>query len=297
MTRLTRRALVGASLSLAAGAAHAESWPRFALIIANSDYDGDGKVETSDAARQRAAERGFVGDLANPWFDAVRVGDALRSAGFETETAFNADRGMMSGSVMRLFARAKAAGPGASTLSYYAGHGIQLSGRPFLVATRAQFLAEGMPADTAEQRTQIGLRLGVSVPELIIGAPRPEPPGFNLFLIDACRDNPWEDQVRAGLEAEGRAYVGERGFGAMSVLTPRTVLAFSTSPGEEAVDGIAAAGSPYAAAIIQRLRQPGLSVDAAVDSMLGEVSATSGGRQTPWRIGRVGDATPLAKGF
>ena len=87
-------------------AAFAETPTKFALVIANSDYDGDGKVDTSEAARTRAQARGLVGDLGNPWFDAVRVGEALRGAGFEVDTVLNADRGSMYGAVARLNARA-----------------------------------------------------------------------------------------------------------------------------------------------------------------------------------------------
>ena len=81
---------------------------KFALIIANSDYDGDGKVDQSETAVMRAHERGYVGDLANPWFDSVRVGQALKSAGFEVETMLNADKAMMAGASSRARRRRRA---------------------------------------------------------------------------------------------------------------------------------------------------------------------------------------------
>lgn len=282
------------ALALAlAGAASAQAPAKFALIIANSDYDGDGKVDTSTEARTRAQSRGLVGDLGNPWFDAVRVGDALRSAGFDVDTTLNADRASMYGAMMRLYARADAAGPSAATIIYYAGHGVQLGGRNYLVAVRAKFPAELLPADTGEKRTRIGIAIGLSVQDILMRAHRPDGAGYNLIFLDACRDNPWEPQIRAELAAEGRDYAGERGFMAMSVMTPRTVLSFSSQPGGVAGDGIEGAGSPYGAALVNILRQPGVTVDDAVTRLSGTATGVDGGVQIPWSTGRLNDGTRL----
>jgi uncharacterized caspase-like protein len=288
--RWTRRSF--AAFAAAAGVAHAQAPKRkFALVIANSDYDGDGRVDASQAAVLRARERGFVGDLVNPWFDQVRVGEALRGAGFEVETVLNADRAVLYGATARWRARADAPGPETASVLYYAGHGVQIGGRNYLVGCRAQLTGE-MPAATAEERDRIALAVGMPVQFLLMGGRHPTAPGYRLILIDACRDNPWEEMVRAQAAALGRDYAGERAFGALSA-PPRTVIGFSAQPGQFAQDGLAAASSPFANAVSRRARQRGAPIDDMLRSVMGEVAAASGAQQIPNVYGRFGDGTSL----
>jgi uncharacterized caspase-like protein len=294
--KLSRRDFAASALaaSVARPALAQPQRAKLALVIGNGDYDGDGHVDASPDALRRARERGFVGDLVNTWFDAVRVGEALKRAGFSVETVNNADRGMMSGAIMRHQARVAAAGPATASVLYYAGHGIQLGGRNYLVGARAQLIAAQMSDETALDRERIGMRIGVPLMMVLPGARGQTAPGYSLILIDACRDNPWEGAIRAAMEAQGRSYVGERGFGAMSVPSDRTIVCFSAQPGEMAVDGIAAASSPFAAAIARGIAAPGATVDGVLQGVVGQVAAASGARQTPWIRGRLGDGTTFA---
>ncbi len=291
----TRRTFATSAAAFAwSGVAQAQSAPqaKFALIIANSDYDGDGRVDASAEGVTRAQGRGFVGDLANPWFDSVRVGEALRGAGFQVETFLNADRAMMTGAIARLRARTAAAGPRAASVIYYAGHGIQVGGRNYLVASRAR-ITEDMAAETSTDRDRIGMAIGVSVQMMLTGARPIEAPGYDLVLIDACRDNPWEERVRAAFAEEGRDYAGERAYGAISMPSRRMIVGFSAQPGQLAKDGISAATSPFASAIARRARQRGLTIDQLLQGAMGEVAAISGAAQIPNIHGRLGDATSL----
>ena len=291
---MTRRAfLAGALASASASEAFAQGRPRkkMALVIGNGDYDGDGRADSSPQARTRAQERGFIGDLPNAWFDAVRVGEALRGAGFEVQTFNNADRTMISGAVATHQTRAAAAGPDTASIIYYAGHGIQLGGRNYLVGVRAQLLAADMPFDTAEARERVGQRIGAPLQNMLTFSRAPTAPGYTLILIDACRDNPWEETIRAAAEVEGRRYVGERGFGAMSA-PQRTIICFSAQPGQLATDGMTAASSPFANALSRRLK-PGAVIDDMLTGVMGEVGAATAAKQTPWIRGRLGDGTAI----
>jgi len=291
-TRRTFAAGLGAAALPGIAGAQSAAPLKLAVIIANGDYDADGRADASEMARQRAQERGFVGDLPNTWFDGVRIGEALKRAGYDVDTVQNALPVSMLGAVHRMAARARTAGGAAQCVVYYAGHGVQLGGRSYLVGVGAQLIADEMAAETAEDRMRIGLRIGAQHSDLVAALPPARAPGFNLMLIDACRDNPWEPQIRAAVEAQGRAYVGERAFAAMSP-PPRTVIGFSTQPGQTAADGRLAAGSPFANAIARRIVQPGMTVDSLVSSATGEVAGLSGAMQMPWVSGRLGDGTRL----
>jgi uncharacterized caspase-like protein len=292
---LTRRFFTASALFAPFAPSRARAAPpsaKFALVVANSDYDGDGKVDATEAGAMRARSAGFAPDLANPWFDSVRVGEALQEAGFKVETFYNADRGMISGAVQQLRARAASAGPTAATVFYYAGHGLQFGGRNYLVGTRARI--GDLPTETSQDRDRLGFASGVSLQMLLAGARTPQGPGYDLMLLDCCRDNPWEDSVRAAAEARGEKYVGERYYGALSVGRPRSVLGFSAQPGQQAQDGLAAASSPFANAIARRARQIGLAIDKLLQDAMGEVAAATGAKQIPWVSGRLGDATSLS---
>jgi uncharacterized caspase-like protein len=199
---------------------------------------------------------------------------------------------MMRGAIARLRARAEAAGPDSATVIYYSGHGIQIGGQNYLIGTRAKI--GDIKVATAADQTRAGFALGVSLQMTLTGARRPSPPGFDLILIDACRDNPWEEDVRATLAKQGRDYVGERGFGAaLSSPGPRTVIGFSAAPGQFAQDGFSAAASPFANAIARRATQPGLPIDQLLQGAMGEVGSMTGAQQIPTVVGRLNDQTAL----
>jgi len=223
----------------------------------------------------------------------VRIGEALKRVGFDVQTVQNALPVSMIAAVHRMASRARAADGAAQCVVYYAGHGVQLGGRSYLVGVGAQLVASEMASDTAEDRMRIGLRIGAQQSDLLAALPCARAPGFNLMLLDACRDNPWEPQIRAAAEAQGRPYVGERAFAALSP-PPRTVIGYSTQPGQTAADGRLAAGSPFANAIARRIVQPGVTVDALVAGATGEVAGVSGAMQLPWVAGRLGDGTRLS---
>jgi uncharacterized caspase-like protein len=223
----------------------------------------------------------------NPWFDGVRIAAALKGAGFQVEIFNNANAAMMRGAIMNHYARVQAlAGPAAASVIYYAGHGIQLGGRNYLIGAPAQFKPE-TPLATARDRELAAMGMGVGVQEILMRARAPGHPGYNAIFIDACRDNPWEADVRAAFAAEDRTYVGERGFGAMSLMTARTILSFSTQPGQLADDGIAGAGSPYAMSVARAIAQRDMPIDRAVSLLSGQTSKG----ELPWLIGRLGDDT------
>ena len=261
---------------------HAQAPAKLALVIANGDYDGESGLDGSEAAHVRAAERRYVGDLPNALMDGQLVADALRGAGYEVEIFRNADRAMMAGAVMRFYAQAEMAGPSAQTIIYYAGHAIQVGGANYLIGTRAR-LPEIPATLTGDDLTRMALGLGMPLTEMLVRARPPQAPGFNLVLIDACRDNPWEELLPGG---PGR----ERGFVVVHVSTPRTVVAFSSGPGQMAEDGEYVNG-PYASALARRLRQPGAPIDRMLEGVMGEVAAMTSAQQIPWVRGRLNDNT------
>lgn len=175
-------------------------------------------------------------------------------------------------------------------LLYYAGHAVQVSGRNFFLA------ADGTTLISTEE-----------ILSSIMGKGR-----GTVFLIDACRDNPFRNQadestalkigaVGAGNPAGGVVVRDKSrametlslaelakaadGLSQMGNLRGKnTIVLFSTDPGNVALDGKPGAGSPFANAVVRELAKR-QSLDAAIRQISADVDKRTGSRQSPWRQG------------
>lgn len=72
---------------------------------------------------------------------------------------------------------------------------------------------------------------------------------LRLIILDACRDNPFANRMRRTL---GSRAIG-RGLARVE-LEPGTLIAYAAKHGETALDGLATRNSPYAEALVKRIR-------------------------------------------
>ncbi len=159
-------------------------------------------------------------------------------------------------------------------LLYYAGHAVQVNGRNFFLA------ADGVTLVSSDE-----------VLSAIMGKA-----GGTVFLIDACRDNPFRNQAseKRQLHVKSRTMEtlslaeiakAQSGLSQMSNLRGKnTIVLFSTDPGNVAQDGRPGEGSPFANAVVHELgkRQ---SLDSAIRRITAEVDKLTSSRQSPWRQG------------
>lgn len=204
--------------------------------------------------------------LANPVRDADVVADALEATGFRVTRLENADRQAMRQAVRAFADSVRAAGRGAAALFYYAGHGVQSEGRNFLIPVKADLRSA---ADLAFEAMDAQWALDV------IGEANA---GVSIVVLDACRNNPFKSASRGAA----------RGLAQMDA--PRgSILAYSTAPGETALDGDGA-NSPYSKALAANIRRPGLTVEAMFKQVRRSVLTETGGKQIPWESSSlVGD--------
>jgi uncharacterized caspase-like protein len=234
-------ALVGALTST--GPASAEK--RLALVVGNSAY-----VHSAP--------------LANPVNDATDMTAALKEAGFEVITGLDLDKRAFDLKV-RDFARALAQADVA--IFYYAGHGLQVSGRNYLIAVDAQ-LASERDLDFEAVSVDFVLR------QMELGRESKT----NIVFLDACRDNPLSRSLarsmgtRSAALGQGLAQV-QAGVG--------TFISYSTQPGNVALDG-AARNSPFTAALAKSLREPGRTLTSVMVDVRREVLGVTSGKQVPW---------------
>jgi formylglycine-generating enzyme required for sulfatase activity len=199
------------------------------------------------------------GRLKNPPNDARAMAGALREAGFAVQEAIDADKVRMQRAIRDFGKRLKESG--GVGLFYYAGHGVQVGGRNFLIPLGAETEVEGEAdvdifcidaENVLRQMEEAGARI-------------------NIVILDACRDNPFSRSFR-------RDAVG----GLAEITAPSgTFIAYATDPGKTASDGEGENGL-YTQELLARMRQPGLRIEDVFNLAGAEVERKSGKRQQPW---------------
>ena len=195
--------------------------------------------------------------LVNPAGDARAVADRLREAGFRVTLKVDAPRRELQDAI-RGFGDALARDNKAVGVFYYAGHGVQLNWRNFMLPVDARIQR---PADIAAQGVDVGLLL-----ESLARARNP----LNLVILDACRNNPFGRDFRTD----------ERGLSQLDA-PPGTLLAYATAPGNTADDGEGAHGL-YTDNLLKEMKVPGAPVEDVFKRVRLAVRRASEGAQIPW---------------
>ena len=211
--------------------------PKVALVVGNSAYRN-------------------VNALRNAGNDARAIAGALRACGFEVTLLEDAPRREMIdaiGAYTRALATRNAVGA-----FYFAGHGVQLDWRNYLLPVDTRVLE---PGDIASQCIDLTTLVGG-----LRGAANP----MNLIILDACRDNPFGPA----------AGPGQKGLSQMDAPL-RTLLAYSTAPGNAADDGPGAHGL-YTGSLLQEMKVREARIEDIFKRVRLGVRRASGGRQVPW---------------
>jgi len=207
---------------------------RVALVIGNAAYPG-------------AA-------LANPLNDAKAMSRFLKQAGFEVIEQLDATRETMSSALAS--ATARMAGRQATAVFYYAGHGLQVDWRNYLIPVEAR------PGSTEEARATT-MDLGT-----VVEAFRRAGTRRNILILDACRNNPFRRASTASGLAQMDAPSG-------------TLLAYATAPGHVADDGNDGNGL-YTGQLLSEIARPGARIEDVLKRVRLGVRRKSSGLQVPW---------------
>ncbi|HEX7332799.1 MAG TPA: caspase family protein [Pyrinomonadaceae bacterium] len=196
-----------------------------------------------------------VPPLRNPSNDASDMGAMLRSLGFEVTSGINLSQRDMKRLIREFGQKLKDGGSG---LFYYAGHGIQSRGRNYLIPIEADIQSE---TDVEDQSVDVSLVLG-----LMDEANN----SLNVVILDACRNNPFARSFRSA------------GNGLAQVDAPTgTLIAYSTAPGRVARDGEGRNGI-FTAELLKQMQVPGLSIEALLKRVRGNLKQLTNGEQVPW---------------
>lgn len=248
-------AAIAMIVTLLANVNSANAVERVALIIGNSSY-------------QKAAE------LKNPRNDAEEIAKLLTKFGFRVLKGIDVDQFNFRILVRAFTREIKEA---RLALFYYAGHGLQVGQRNFLLPVDAELKEE---ADLDFESVELGFILK----QMERGK------RTNIILMDACRDNPFAANLARNMGTRS-ASIG-RGLAPLETGVG-TFVGFATQPGNVALDG-QSTNSPFTKAIIKHLAEPGLDIGVMMRRVREEVIAETKGKQVPWsNSSLVGDSVVL----
>tara|TARA_B100000315_G_scaffold248348_1_gene278120 strand:+ start:289 stop:1746 length:1458 start_codon:yes stop_codon:yes gene_type:complete len=209
---------------------------RIALVIGNSAYKSS--------------------PLKNPVNDAQDMTESLRGLGFDVIHRKNANKRTMVSAMNEFGRKLRAAEVG---LFYYAGHGMQVNGRNYLIPVGSQVESE---SDVEFESVDAGR---------LLGKMEDAESKVNIVILDACRNNPFARSFRSS----------NRGLAIMTAPTG-SFVAFATAPGSVAADGDGRNGI-FTQHLLKHIKTPGLKIEEVLKRTRNDVLQGTAKKQTPWQ--------------
>ncbi len=153
--------------------------------------------------------------LANPLNDANDVCSALRKLDFEVICKLNiSSKRDFKDAIYEFSGKLN---ENSVAFFYFAGHGLQIDGLNYLIPTKAALRTK---SDIEDESVQINYLMNE------LEARRP---ALNIFVLDACRDNPFVSPIRG--------YAPTMGLASQLYMPRNSIVAMSTGPGQLSLDG------------------------------------------------------------
>ncbi|MCP3933473.1 MAG: caspase family protein [Bacteroidetes bacterium] len=208
---------------------------RIALIIGNSAYQ--------------------FSPLKNPENDAVDMSEALERLGYSVTVLTNATFLDMGRAINAFGNELKKGGVG---LFFYAGHGVQVNGRNYLIPVDSNINhEEDIPYITIDAN-------------LVLSKMESAGNSLNIIMLDACRNNPYAKSFRSL----------NRGLATMDAPTG-SLIVYATAPGSVAADGSRRNGI-FTECLLQHIFTPSLDVELMLRNVRRGVITKTHGQQVPW---------------
>ncbi len=210
---------------------------RLALVIGNGDYKS--------------------APLKNPVNDAADITVALRKVGFKVIHKQNATHKVMEKAV-RSFGK-KLRRTGGVGLFYFAGHGMQVNGKNYLIPVDAEIESD---SDVQFEAVDAGR---------ILGKMEDAENNVNIVILDACRNNPLNRSFRSA------------NTGLAKMVAPAgSLIAYATSPGSVASDGDDDKNGIYTKHFLKNIHTPGIKIEEVFKLVRMGVARDTINKQITW---------------
>jgi formylglycine-generating enzyme required for sulfatase activity len=213
---------------------NAQAQKRIALVIGNAAYQG-------------------APALRNPVNDAKAMSDFLNGLGFEVIEVTDATQKEMNRAITAFGSKLNTE---TAALFFYAGHGMQVRGKNYIIPVDAQIEAEAAVATEAVSVDAVLEQLNASP--------------VSIVILDACRNNPFERSFR------------KMGGGLAQMDAPKgSFIAYATAPGKTAADGDGKHGL-FTQELLKQINVSGLTLESVFKRVRSNVATKSGDAQMPW---------------
>lgn len=206
---------------------------RVALVIGNANYPSAPLRNSVNDARDMAAALRRLG------FDVIEKTDATQK---EMNRAIAQFGNKIRGDSVALF--------------YYAGHGMQVKSKNYLIPIDAQIDSESsVRVETVD--------VDGALDQLTVSS-------LNIVILDACRNNPFERRFR-----------GASGGLAQMEAPKGSLIAYATAPGKTAADGEGRNGI-YTHELLKLMQTPGIPIEQVFKRVRANVARATADNQIPW---------------
>ncbi len=211
---------------------------KVALVIGNSKYT-------------------HFSPLKNTLNDAEDMQKILKTKGFDVLYLKDGNLRSMKKIVRKFSKKLKQGGVG---FFYYAGHGLEVAGKNYLIPIGAE-----MPEQDEVEFESLPV-------DMIINKMENSHNRLNIIVLDACRNDPFN-----------------RGGGGLAQINNAKgmYIAFATGPGEVASDGRSGRNGLFTKYLIKYINQPNLTLNEVFDKTRTSVHQESDEKQLPWTSSSV----------
>lgn len=218
----------------------------YALVLGNNNYT-------------------YLNKLNNAVNDAKAISNSLENLGVEVSlsTDFSrSDYGEISANFLRKIEEYNNSyKEDIVAMFFYFGHGVQIDGDNYL-----------LPIDINDKVEKSQFKYDAIPLAYIITDFNKEYIKVKIFVLDACRENIFDKEVRGIVSSNLAPIYAPKG----------SIIAFSTSPGEKAKDGIDGQNSIYTRALLNHIKTPNISIEECFKRVRESVYTLSDEEQLPW---------------
>ena len=226
---------------------------RVALVIGNNSY-----ANLTPAQQLKKAIN-----------DARSMAATLKELGFETQLGLDLGRSEINRKLQELANKVQ---PGDTVALFFAGHGVRIDGQNYLLPSDVPKVQSGQDAFLKSESVRV---------DTITDTLNARGARITLLILDACRDNPFQD-------SKGRSVGGTRGLARMEP-AQGTFIMFSAGAGQQALDRLSDAdpnpNSIFTRTLIPLMREPGLEIGTMAKRVKRDVNklalSGAGHQQTP----------------
>jgi uncharacterized caspase-like protein len=204
----------------------------------NSGEPGMAEIRSKVALVVGNTQYANAAPLKNPGNDATDMCAAFRKLGFEVICKLDlATKREFKDAIFEFTGKVN---PHTAAVFYFAGHGVQIDGVNYLIPTKAALRTK---SDIEDESVQINYLMS----EL-----EARQAALNVFILDACRDNPFANPIRG--------YVPLLGLASQLYAPRNSIIAMSTGTGQLSMDGTGRNGT-FTKNLLQHVATPQLSIE------------------------------------